>query len=95
MPQRWIGCLGQDDVALMHWPPRHRDLTPYNFFLWGFVKDNVFLPPVSANLQELCDRITAAVSLIDHDMLTHVWNELDYEMSAVSVKVDTLSICDV
>ena len=35
-------------------------------------------PPVLANLQELCDHITAAVALIDRDMLTHVWNELDY-----------------
>ena len=59
----------------MHWPPRSLDLTPCDFFLWGFVKDTVFVPPVPANLQELRDRITTAVALIDRDMLTRVWND--------------------
>ena len=76
--QFWIGCFGQEEVTLMHWPPRSTDLTTCDFFLWGFVKDAVFVPPVPANLQELHDRITAAVALIDLDMLTRVWNELDY-----------------
>ena len=51
LPQRWIGPLGQDDVALTRWPPTSPDLTPCDFFLWGFVKDTVFVPPVHANLQ--------------------------------------------
>ena len=63
--------------------------------LWGFVKDTVFVPPVPANFQELCDLTAAAVSLTDCDMLTRVWKELDYQMSAISAKVDTLSICDI
>ena len=78
LQQRWKGRFGQEDVALMRWPPRSPDLTPCDFFLRGFVKDTVFVPPVPANLEELRDRITAAVALIDHDMLTRVWNELDY-----------------
>ena len=45
-------------------------------YLWGFVKDAIFVPRVPANLQELRDRITAAVALIDPDMVTRVWNEL-------------------
>ena len=28
LPQRWIGSFGQEDVALMRWPPRSPDLTP-------------------------------------------------------------------
>ena len=83
--QRWIGRFGQEDVALMRWPPRSPDLTPCDFFLWGFVKDTVFVPPVPANLQELRDRITAAVALIDHDMLTRVWNELDYRLDVCHI----------
>ena len=78
MPQRWIGRFGEEEVALMRWPPRSPDLRPCDFFLWEFVKDTVFVPPVPANLQELCDRIAAAVALIVRDMLTRVWNELDY-----------------
>ena len=44
----------------------------------GICKGHYFSPPVPANLQEPRDRITAAVALIDRDMLTCVWNELDY-----------------
>ena len=40
----------------------------------------MFVPPVPANLQELRDRITASVALIDRDMLTRVLNELDYRL---------------
>ena len=69
----------------MHWPPRSQDLTLCNFFLWGFVKDAVFVPLVLANVQELCDRITAAVALIDHDMLTRVWNEFDYQLDVCHI----------
>ena len=59
-------------MTLMRWPPRSPDLTACDFFLWGFVKDTVFVPPLPANLQDLCNRITAAVALVDRDMLTRV-----------------------
>ena len=58
----------------MRWPPRSPDLRPCDFFLWGFVKVTAFVPPVPTNLQELRDHITAAVGLIDHAMMTCVWN---------------------
>ena len=51
LPQRWIGRTGKEDDALMRWPPRSPDLTPCDFFYWGFVKDTVFVPPLPANLQ--------------------------------------------
>jgi hypothetical protein len=41
-------------------------------FFWGFVKDTVFAPPLPANLQDLRNRITAAVALVDRHMLTRV-----------------------
>ncbi|CAK1578802.1 unnamed protein product [Parnassius mnemosyne] len=34
---RWTGRLG-----LHAWPPRSSDLTPLDFFLWGYVKERVF-----------------------------------------------------
>ncbi|EZA49460.1 hypothetical protein X777_11958 [Ooceraea biroi] len=37
---RWIGRGGY--VA---WPPRSPDLTPIDFFLWGCIKNIVFLNP--------------------------------------------------
>ena len=44
LPHRWIGRASQDDSPLLSWPPRSPDLTPCVFFLWGHVKDHVFIP---------------------------------------------------
>ncbi|GBO03083.1 hypothetical protein AVEN_211149-1 [Araneus ventricosus] len=35
-PQRWIGR-----GAVMAWPPRSPDITPLEFYLWGYVKQHV------------------------------------------------------
>ena len=48
------------------------------FFLWGFVKDQVFVPPLPANDVELRTRITAAVAKVTPEMLRSVWQETDY-----------------
>ncbi|PNF19071.1 hypothetical protein B7P43_G11300 [Cryptotermes secundus] len=45
---RWIGR-----AAPIAWPPLSPDLTRLDFFLWGFVKDRVFIPPLPANVVEL------------------------------------------
>lgn len=36
-PQRWIGLRGP-----MFWPPYSPDVTPMDFFLWGFVKEYMY-----------------------------------------------------
>ena len=51
------------------WPPRSPDLTPCDFFLWGYVKDNAYKPPLPQNVRELQDRIRAAVQTIDGNKL--------------------------
>ena len=38
LPDRWIGRCRQDNRALVHWPPRSRNLTPCDFFLRGLVR---------------------------------------------------------
>jgi len=43
-----------------------------DFFLWGFVKDRVFVPPLPANVVELRTRITAAVAKVTTEMLRSV-----------------------
>ncbi|PNF20647.1 hypothetical protein B7P43_G03034 [Cryptotermes secundus] len=72
-PGRWIGR-----AAPIAWPPRSPDLTPLDFFLWGFVKDRVFVPPLPANVVELRTRITASVEEVTPEMLRSVWQETDY-----------------
>ncbi|GFU75542.1 uncharacterized protein TNCV_2862571 [Trichonephila clavipes] len=43
LPLPWIGRTGRDDKMLLKWPPRTPDVTPCDFFLWGFIKDKVFM----------------------------------------------------
>jgi hypothetical protein len=45
-------------------------------FLWGYVKDRVFVPPLPRELVALKARIIAAVKNIDAPILTRVWQEL-------------------
>ena len=73
-PDRWMGRDGP-----MLWPPRSPDLTPLDFFLWGYVKDIVYRTPVP-NIDELIMRITAAVANIDIDMLQRTWREIEYRL---------------
>lgn len=77
LPHRWIGRATDDNVTLMRWPPRSPDLTPCDFFLWGYVKDQVFTPPLPLSLIELRQRITRAVESIEVNTLVKVWSECD------------------
>ena len=65
-------------VVPHHWPPRSPDLTVCDFFLWGFIKDIVYVAPLPATLAELKVRITTAVEGVDADMLAKVWDEFNY-----------------
>ncbi|GBN71564.1 hypothetical protein AVEN_99090-1 [Araneus ventricosus] len=53
LPHLWIGRTGLEGVPLLPWPPRSPDLTPCYFFLWGYVKDKVYVPPMPPTLQAL------------------------------------------
>jgi hypothetical protein len=74
-PGRWIGRTGS-----IAWPPRSSD-----FFLWGFIKDRVYVPPLPANLTEPKARITAAVAEVTPDMLDRVWLEIDFRWDVCSI----------
>ena len=43
------------------WPPRSPDLTPCDFFLWGYLKNKVYETPVR-DLAEVRARITREVN---------------------------------
>ena len=45
-------------------PPRSPDLSPCDFFIWVFVKGLVFIPPLPANIEEMKQRITAALETV-------------------------------
>jgi hypothetical protein len=90
LPQKWIERTGQEDDALMRWPPRSPDLTPCDIFFWEVVKDTVFVPPLPDNLTDLRNHITAAVALVNRDMLTRVWDEMDYRIDVCRISKEYL-----
>jgi hypothetical protein len=42
-------------------------MTPCDFFLWGYVKERIYVPQLPADLDELTNRITAAVNSVTED----------------------------
>jgi hypothetical protein len=86
---RWIGrAAANGDKNLLPWPPRSPDLTSCDFYLWGFVKDSVYVPPLSTSIHEIRDRITHALQAITADMLHRVWDEFDYRVDVCRVTQD-------
>lgn len=66
LPNKWIGRRGP-----IEWPPRSPDLTPLDFFLWGYLKSQVYtIKP--RNVQELKENIAFQISLIGEDTLNEV-----------------------
>lgn len=59
-----------DDLAIHPWPPRSPDLTVCDFFLWGYIKDKVYVPPLPTNLEELKIRIKDAVNAVTPDIIS-------------------------
>ena len=78
-----VRCDGQ--CRPRTWPARSPDLTPCDYFLWGYVKDKVFVPPKPVSIPDLKNRITAAVETITPDLLKRVWQELDYRLDVCHV----------
>jgi len=76
-PDRWIR---RDGPTL--WPPRSPDITPLDFFLWGYVKDKVFSTPVP-DITDLKARIKDAFATIPEDMLENMWRETDYRLDVI------------
>ena len=60
---RWIGRDGP-----ISWPPCSPDITPLDFFLWGYVKDIVYQTKVR-DITDLKQRIFNAIATIDEAIL--------------------------
>ena len=65
-PGRWIGRGGP-----VRWPPRSPDLTPLDFFLWGYLKDKINCQSFSS-LEDLKSKIGEEMSKIGPETLENV-----------------------
>ena len=46
-----------------------------DYYLWGYVKEAVYVPPVPTTMNDLRNRFTAAVHSVTADRLSRVWDE--------------------
>jgi hypothetical protein len=76
LPERWFWRW----EGSTSWPPRSPVLITFDFFLWGFVKDEVYVPPMSITLNNLKDRIRTATANIYQPLLQNVWLEVEYRL---------------
>jgi len=73
-------CRGLNNLS-----PRSPDANPCDFFLWSYVKDQVYAPPLPASIPELKVRIRTAIEIFTADMLQTVWNEIDYRVDVCRI----------
>lgn len=66
---RWIGRRG-----VVEWPARSPDLTPLDFFLWGYLKSKVYVNRPQ-NINDLKERIRQEIRRITPDVISNVQNE--------------------
>ncbi|GBL73407.1 hypothetical protein AVEN_159418-1 [Araneus ventricosus] len=65
-PQRWIGRC-----AVMAWPPRSPDITPLDFYLWGYVKQYVYSESIN-DINHLKQRIMHVIHSVTPYVLTRL-----------------------
>lgn len=64
-PNRWIGRSGA-----VEWPPRSPDLTPLDYFAWGYLKERVYQHQPQ-NIDDLIERIRQVTRNISPETVQH------------------------
>ncbi|XP_034945009.1 histone-lysine N-methyltransferase SETMAR-like [Chelonus insularis] len=70
-PDGWIGL----ESWYREWPPRSPDMTPLDFFLWGYLKDKVYATPV-LDEEDLQNRIIEEALAIPPEMIKRATNRV-------------------
>ncbi|CAL1299552.1 unnamed protein product [Larinioides sclopetarius] len=84
-PDSWFGRDGP-----IPWPARSPDLTPLDFFFWGYIKNIVYSERI-ADISHLKRRIIAAIETVTPDMLFKTWKEIDYRLDEGELSADLYS----
>ena len=85
-PGRWIGRAGATDQNMLDWPPRSPDITPLDFFLWGYVKDDVFTLPFPETVEQMKVKIQDAIKKISRALLEKVHESFRRKLKLVIEK---------
>jgi hypothetical protein len=68
--------------APLAWPPHSPDITLLDFFLWGYVKDKVYVTKVTG-VEGLKTQIRDVVTTINRGMVAHTWEELEFRLDVL------------
>ena len=66
LPQKWIGRVNSQDTNIP-WPARSPDLTPMDFFVWGYIRSKVYVRNYE-NMTDLKALIVAAFQELTTEM---------------------------
>lgn len=77
-PHRWMGR----GSPTMPWPPRSPDMTPCDFFLWGFLKSQVYGRPIR-DVTDLKKRIVDSFKLVTPQMMSNAFDEYRHRLNVV------------
>lgn len=72
---KWIGRRGT-----IEWPARSPDLTPLDFYLWGYLKSKVYATK-PRNIEELKERIRQEIQLITPEVLRSLQREFYHRLA--------------
>lgn len=75
-PDAWIGNNGP-----IEWPTRSPCLNPLDFFLWGYIKNQVYYRSTE-NVQELRERITDSIRSVNPDYIRAAVDDLAWRTTA-------------
>uniref|UniRef100_A0A914D1Q5 Tc1-like transposase DDE domain-containing protein n=1 Tax=Acrobeloides nanus TaxID=290746 RepID=A0A914D1Q5_9BILA len=79
-PNHWIGT----ESKYAKWPHHSSDLSPINFFLWGYIKSRVYKTPIeTGDVDELKKRIEAAFKNVTPDLLEEAIEEYKTRLERV------------
>lgn len=67
-PGRWMGRTSANLIAPLYWAPYSPDLTPCDFFLWGYIKSKVYRTQPES-LEELQRRIEQVFAELPQEMV--------------------------
>lgn len=79
-PDRWIGRRGA-----IEWPPRSPDLTPLDYFLWGYVKERVYQNKPD-NIDALKEKIRIVFNNIPIEAIQNSVNGFYHRLAACQVE---------
>jgi hypothetical protein len=80
LPGRWV-----ERAEPVPWPPRSLNLNTLRFLLMGYVKEHVYIPPLTRAVNELKECIPETVASTNGAILRRTWQKFEYRLDVGSV----------